>query len=164
VILGSAPALRRLARDGGQLACDSIAAALDGRGEHQAGDRVAIRQQGLDQRLQVGHVRGGHLEQKVVASGQMVALADLFEGLDEIQQPMVLVSAAAHANKGHHLQAQRFVVDFDGVAVQNPGLFHLLEALGGRGGREADAAAQFGQTEARIGLQFVKKLSSVAIE
>jgi hypothetical protein len=45
-----------------------------------------------------------------------------------------------------------------------PDLFHLLEALGGRCGREADAAAQFGQAEPRVVLQFVEKLSSVAIE
>jgi len=94
----------------------------------------------------------------------MVALPDLFKGLHEIQQTVVLVSATAHANEGHHLQTQRFVVDFDGVSVQNPCLFHLLEPLSGRCGREADAAAQFGQTEPRVGLQFVEKLSSVAIE
>ena len=83
----------------------------------------------------------------------MVALPDLLEGLHEIQQPVILDYAATHANKGHHLQPQRFMVDFDSVAVQNPRLFHLFEPFRGRGGREANAAAQFSQTQARIGLK-----------
>jgi hypothetical protein len=51
-----------------------------------------------------------------------------------------VLAAAAHADEGHDFQAQRFAVDFDGVAVQDADLFHLLEAFGGGCGREADAA------------------------
>ncbi len=94
----------------------------------------------------------------------MVALAHFFQGLHIFEQAVVMLAAAAHADEGHHLQAQRLAVNFDGVAVQDAGLFHLLEALGGCGGREADAAAQFSQAEARVGLQLVEQLSSVAIE
>ena len=94
----------------------------------------------------------------------MVALADFFEGLHKIEQAVVLVSTTAHANEGHYLQAQRLVVDFDGVAVQDSGLFHLLEAFSGRCRREANATAQLSQAKACVDLQLVENLSSVGIK
>ena len=68
--------------------------------------------------------------------------------------------------KGVFLYAQRWIligasreIEFD---LRND-LFHLLEPLGGGGRREPDAATQFRQTEAGVGLQLVEELSSVRV-
>jgi len=126
---------------GGEFAVDRILAAFDGRGQDQAGDGIAIRQQGLDKGLKIGHAGGGDLEQEVVAAGEVVAFAHFFEGLHVFKQAVIVMSAAAtHADEGHDFEAERFAINVDGVAVENADFFHLFEAFGGCGGREADTA------------------------
>lgn len=137
---------------------------LDGRGQHKAGDGIAVWQQGLNEGLEIGESGGGHFEQEVVAAGKVMALADLFEGLDVLKQAVVILAAATHADEGEDFEAQGFAVDVDRVAAQDANFFHLLQALAGCGGGEADAAAKFGETEARIGLKFVEKLSSMRVK
>ena len=91
-----------------------------GRREDEAGDGIAVGQQGLNQGLEIGEVGGGHLEQEVVAAGEVVALADLFEGLDVFEQAVVVLAPATHADEGEHFEAEGFAVDFEGVAARMP--------------------------------------------
>lgn len=152
------------AGNGGEFAHYGEFAVLDGRGQHKAGDGIAIRQQGFDEGLEIGEGGGRHFEQEIVAAGKVMAFADLFEGLDVFKQAVVILSVAADANEGKDFEAESFAVDVDRVAAQDADFFHLLQALAGCGGGEADAAAKFGETEARVGLKFVEKLSSLRIK
>ena len=110
------------------------------------------------------HVERRYLQNQIVAAGHVMALAHLFERLRVIDHAVVTEAGAAHADEGHHLQAQGFAVNPRRIAFQNAIFLHLLEPLGDGGGGEADSAAEFGDAQAGIGLQFVKKFSTIRIE
>jgi len=113
---------------------------LDGRGEDEAGDGVAVGEKGFDEGFKIGEVGGGDLEEEVVAAGKVVALADFFKRLHVVEEAVVVLAGATHADKGDDLEAKGFVVDVDCVSGEDADLFHLTEAFASRGGREADAA------------------------
>ena len=135
-----AAARGRLARNCGELAGDGEFAAFDGAGEHQAGDGVAVRKQGFNEGFEGVHAGGGDFEEEGVATGEVVALADFFEGLDEFHEAVIVGAVAGHADEGHDVEAEGLAVDVDGVSAEDADLFHLFEPLGGCGGGETDAA------------------------
>jgi len=137
---------------------------FDGGGEDEAGDGVAVGEECFDEGFEVGEVGGGDFEKEVVAAGDVVALADFFEGLHVFEEAVVVLAGAAHADEGENFEAEGFEVDVDGAGAEDAGLFHLLEAFAGGGGGEADAAGEFGEAEAGVGLELVEELSSVDIE
>jgi hypothetical protein len=141
--------------DGRELAEYSEFAMFDGGRENETRYRVAVGKQRLDESFEIGEVGCGHFEQEVIAAGEVVAFANFFEGLDELEETVVILPTATHANEGEHVEAEGFAIDFEGVAAQDAGLLHLLEPFGGRGGGEADAAAKFGEAEAGICLQLM---------
>ena len=149
---------------GGESAEDVEFAVFDGGGEDEAGDGVAVGEEGFDEGFKVGEGGGGDLEEEVVAAGEVVALADFFEGLDVVEEAVVVLAGAAHADEGEDLEAEGFAIDFDSTGAQDAYLFHLLEAFAGGGGREADAAGEFSEAEAGVGLELGKELSSMSIE
>ena len=114
--------------------------ALNGRGENKAGDGRAVGQERLDKGFEVGHVEGGDLEEEIVAAGQMMALADFFEGGEKFEESVVVGAGGTEADEGDDLEAEGFGIDAGGVAEDDAGVLKLAEALGGGGGREADAA------------------------
>jgi hypothetical protein len=160
----SAAARGGLLGNGGELAGDRVAAAFDGGGEDEAGDRVPVGEKGFNEGFKVGHGGGGDLEEEVVAAGEVMALADFFEGLHVFNEAMVMLAGTAHTDEGHDFKAEGFAIDFDGVAGEDADLFHLLEAFGGGSGGEANAATQFGEREAGVGLELVEELSAVGVE
>ena len=162
-VRGLAAARGLLLGDGDELAGDGEATALDGGGEDQAGDDGAVGEQGFNEGFEVGHGSGGDLEQEVVAAGEVVALADFFEGVHVVEEAMVLRAVAAHADEGEDFETESFAIDFDRVAAEDADLFHLAHALGSGGGGEADAAAEFGDAEAGVGLELGEELSAVGV-
>lgn len=150
--------------DGAGFAGDLVGVALDGGGEDQAGDGIAVGEQGLDEGFEIVHGGGGDLEQEIVAASEVMALADLFESLHVIDEAVIVLAAAAHTDEGENAEAESFAVDLYGVAAEDAGLFHLLHALRDGGGREADAATQLSKAEAGVGLELGEELSSVFIE
>ena len=137
---------------------------FDGRGEDEAGDGVAVGEKGFDESFEVVEAGGGDLEEEVVAAGEMVALTDFFEGLHVVEESVVVLAGAAHADEGEDFEAEGFAIDVDGVVAQDAGFFHLLKAFAGSGGREADAACEFGEADAGVGLDLVEELSTMNIE
>ena len=125
---------------------------FDGGGEDEAGDRVAVGKECLDEGFEIGEVGGGDFEEEVVTAGQVVALADFFEGLHVVEEAVVVLAGAAHADEGEDFEAEGFAIDVDSAGVEDTGLFHLLEAFAGGGGGEADAPGEFGEAEAGVGL------------
>jgi hypothetical protein len=150
--------------DGGEFAEDVEFTVFDGGGEYEAGDGVAVGEEGFDEGFEVGEIGGGDFEKEVVAAGEVVALADFFEGLYVIEEAVVILAGATHADEGEDFEAEGFAIDFNRAGAEDSNLFHLLEALAGGCGREADAAGEFGETEAGVGLELGKELSSVDVE
>ena len=157
-------AARSLFAHGDEFAKHGEFAVFDGRRENQAGDRVAVGKQRFYEGLEVGEAGGGHFEKEVVAAGEVVALADFFEGLHVFEEAMVVLAGTAHADEGEDLEAEGFAVDLCGVAVKDADLFHLLEAFAGCGGRQANAARHLGEAETGVCLKFVEELSSMNVE
>jgi hypothetical protein len=138
--------------------------ALNGRGENKAGDGRSVRQERLDKGFEVGHVEGCDLEEEIVAAGQMMALADFFEGGEKFEESVVVGAGGTEADEGDDLEAEGFGIDACGVAKDNAGVLKLAKPLGGGGGGEADAARELGDGEAGVGLKFVEELSSTGVE
>jgi len=128
---------------------------FDGGGEDEAGDGVAVGQQSFDQSFEIGEACGCDFEEEVVAPGEVVALADFFEGLHVVEEAVVVLAGATHADEGEDFEAEGFAIDFDSTGAQDAYLFHLLEAFAGGGGREADAAGEFGKAEAGVSLKLL---------
>ena len=137
---------------------------FDGRGEDEAGDGIAVGEECFNESFEVGEVGGGDFEEEIVAAGEVVALADFFEGLDVVEEAVVVLAGAAHADVGEDFEAEGFAIDVDGAGAEDAGFFHLLEAFAGGGGGEADAAGEFGEAEAGVGLELAEELSSMDIE
>jgi len=150
--------------DGGEFSEDVEIAAFYRGGEDEAGNGVAVREQRLDESFEVGEVGGGDLEEEVVSAGEVVAFADFFEGLDVVEEAMVVLAGAAHADEGEDFEAEGFAIDVDGVAAEDSDLLHLTEAFGSGGGGEADAAGEFGEAQAGVGLELVEELSTMNID
>ena len=150
--------------DRGELAEDGVPAVFDGGGEDEAGDGIAVGQEGFNQRFEVGEIRGRYLEQEVVAARQVVALADFFEGLYVVEEAMVVLAGAAHADEGEDFEAEGFAIDFDGIAAENADLFHLLEPFAGGGCGEADTTGELSEAEASVGLELMYELSSMEVK
>jgi len=150
--------------NGGEAARGGVGVALNGRGENEAGDGRAVGEKRLNEGFEVGHVEGGDLEEEVVAAGEVMALADLFEGGEEFEEAMVVGAGGSEADEGDDLEAEGFGIDACGVAKDNAGVLKLAKPLGGGGGGEADAARELGDGEAGVGLKFVEELSSTGVE
>jgi hypothetical protein len=93
-----------------------------------------------------------------------MALADFFQGLHVVEDAVVVLAGATHANEGEDFKSEGFAIDVDGVMAENADLFHLTKAFAGGGGREADAAGEFGQADAGVGLELVEELSPMEIK
>jgi hypothetical protein len=150
--------------NGGEFAEDVELAVFYGGGEDEAGHGIAVGQEGFDEGFEVGEVGGGDLEEKVVAAGEVVALAYFFEGLHVVEEAVVVLAGATHADEGEDFEAEGFAVDVDGVSAEDADFLHLTETLTGGGGREADAAGEFGEAEASVGLELMEELSPVNIK
>jgi hypothetical protein len=150
--------------DGGEFAEDGEFAVFDGGGEDEAGDGVAVGEECFNEGFEVGEVVGGDFEEEVVAAGEVVALADFFEGLHVVEEAVVVLAGAAHADEGEDFEAEGFAIDVDGATAKDAGVLHLTEAFSGGGGREADAAGEFGEAETGVGLELVEELSPVDVE
>lgn len=137
---------------------------FDRRGEDKTGDRIAVGQKGLNQGLEVGETGCRHFQKKVITAGEVMAFADFFQRLNVFEEAVVILASATHADEREDFEPERFAVNFESITAQDTGFFHLLEPLAGGGGREANAPAKLSETKARIGLQFVQKLSTVRIE
>jgi len=137
---------------------------LDGGGEDEAGDGVAVREERFDEAFEVGEAAGCDLEEEVVAAGEVVALANFFQGLDVVEKAVIVLAGAAHADEGEDFEAEGLAIDVDGVAAEDSDLFHLPEAFACGRGREADASSELGEADARVGLELVKQLSSMNVE
>lgn len=107
---------------------------LNRRREHEARDRIAVRQQRFNQRLKVGHVCGGDLEKEVIAAREVVTLAYFFERLYVLKQSVVVLTSATHADESRYFQAESFAVNMDCVASDNPDFLHLPQTFGCRRG------------------------------
>jgi hypothetical protein len=137
---GRLTAAGALFADCGEFAEDVEVAAFDGGGEDEARDGIAVREQRLDESFEVGEGGGGDLEEEVVAAGEVVTLADFFEGLHVVEEAVVVLAGAAHADEGEDFEAEGFAIDFDGAGTKDSDFFHLTESFAGGGGGEADAA------------------------
>ncbi len=126
---------------------------FDGRGQDEARDRVAVGEERFNEGFEIGEGGGGDLEEEVVAACEVVALADFFEGLHVIEEAVIVLAGAAHADEGEDFEAESFAIDFDSAGAEDADLFHLTKAFAGGGGGEADAAGEFGEAEAGVGLQ-----------
>ena len=158
------PLASTLFADGYEFSQDVELAVFDGRGEDEAGHGVAVGEQRLDKSFEVGEAGGGDLKKEVVAAGKVMALAYFFEGLYVIEDAMVVLAGAAHADEREDFESEGLAIDVDGVIAEDADLFHLLEAFARRGRREADAPGEFGQAEACAGLKLVEELSPMNIE
>lgn len=155
---------RALLTYGGEFAENGEFAVLNWRREDEACNWIAVGQQGFDQCFKISEICGGHFEQEVVAAGEMVAFADLFECLDVFEEPVVILTSTTHADESQDFETEGFAVDLEGIASQDADFFHLFEAFAGCRGGQANAAAEFRETQTRVGLQFVQKLSPVNVE
>ena len=147
----------------GEFAEDVQLAVFYGGGEDEAGDRVAIREEGFDEGFEVGEAGGGDLEEEVVAAGEVVALADFFEGLHVVEEAVVVLAGAAHADEGEDFKAEGFAINFDGAGAEDPDFLHLTKAFAGGGWGEADAAGELGEADTGVSLELGKELSSMDI-
>ena len=111
--------------DGSEFAEDGEFAVFYGGGENEAGDRVAVGEKGLYEGFEIGEVGGGDLEQEVVAAGEVMALADFFQGLHVVEEAMVVLAGATHADEGEDFESEGFAIDVDGVSAEDADLFHL---------------------------------------
>ena len=83
--------MRSLLADRRQFAHDGVLSVFDRGREHEAGDWIAVRQKCFNQCFEVGEIGRGHLEEKIVPSREVVALADLFKGLNVFEQAVVIL-------------------------------------------------------------------------
>jgi hypothetical protein len=148
---------------GREFAEDVQFAVFYGRGEDEASDGVAVGKEGFDESFEVGKVGGGDFQEEVVAAGEMVALADLFEGLDVVEEAVVVLAGAAHADEGEDFEAEGFAINFDGAGAEDPDFLHLTKAFAGGGWGEADAAGELGEADTGVSLELGKELSSMDI-
>jgi len=137
---------------------------FDGRREDEAGDGIAVGEKCFDEGFEVGEVGGGDLEEKIVAAGEVMTLADFFKSLHVVDEAMVILAGAAHADEGEDFEAEALAIDVNGVVTQDSNFFHLLKAFAGSGGREANAAGEFCQAKAGVGLKLMEELSSMNVE
>jgi len=137
--LSAAPGV--LLSDSGEFTCDRKFSMFDGRGKDEAGDGISVWKERLNQRLKIGHGCGCDFEQKIVAAGEVMALAHLFKRVYIFEKAKIILTRTTHADEGKDLKAKSLAIDLDGVGLKDPDFFHLLEALGGCGRRKANAAA-----------------------
>ena len=139
-------------------------AAVDGSGEDHAGGGRAVGKKFFDEALELLGGRERDLEQEGVAAGEVVALLDGVKGFEEFEEGLVAGAVAGHADEGGDGEAEGFQVEVGAVAADEAEAFELLDAFGGGGGAEADAAGELGEGEAGVGGEFEEDLFVVRVE
>src|SRR3954463_7125031 len=102
----------------------------------------------VDDLLEVLDRADVELHVEAVLARHAVALDDLGRALGDLGDRGDLAWRGAHAQHGGERVAERARVDLGGVARDGAVTFQTSEALGHRGGGEADAAAELGPADA----------------
>ena len=101
----------------------------------------------------MGDVADGDLHDEAFGAGDAVALSDLGNPPGDGSEALELVAGDGDLNKGAEGKTDDGWIDLSVVTADGTGVFEFSNALDDCGGREGDAATQFGEGETGVSLK-----------
>jgi hypothetical protein len=129
---------------------------LEWRREDHAGGGAAVGQKLFDEVFEFGHRCEDDLQQEGVVAGEVMALLYRVKRWKELEERFVARALAGKAHKGCDGEAESLKIDVCAIAADEFKALEAAKALGGCGGREADATAELCHGEARVHREFSK--------
>ena len=104
------------------------------------------------------HRLDGNFQSERIGAGAAMAFQDFGHVADSFGYTREDVADNADADESGDGQADFGGIDLSAEADDDSGVFHLADALGNSGEREADAAAEFGKRDAAVLLKLFENM------
>jgi len=114
---------------------------IDGRGENHAGGRHSVREQTLDEGLELIDGGESNLDEEGFSAGDVMALLHGVDGGEKLEEGAVVGVIASETDEGHDGIAEGGFVQQSAISEDDFSVLELVDSLGYGGGGQAYLAA-----------------------